>query len=407
MDANIDTNIDDNMDDNMDIDTNTDTNTDNIITSNDNVETPSTQSLPSTFIYTESKVNELCKNIQVKSVLRVKSHKYDDNTIIALLIKNEVVKYKCNISNCPLKRKAYWEKNKINLLLHRKNGVRDDLRKSNIELVCPNCYMQKYGIKNIVDQYIDCKNIDIDKTFINNNKNINDNKFISILTNIKKWDYKCCRDKCILKGEIIWIKDKINLLLNRKNDNLIDLRYDNLEFICPNCYMNEYGLTKFHQNCNLQIVKCRACQYFKINILPKHNRSSRICQTCNQKHSNNSDNSYVDAILSKSIEFAKMQDIRYYNSDEIVNKYISEEDIKNEIKFTQDLKNAITMSNIKAFNLDTSIIKPLSNLSNTRRTYTHSKNNNSDINSHNDTSVFKIDDNAIEELSNYFENISK
>ena len=55
--------------------------------------------------------------------------------------------------------------------------------------------------------------------------------------------YQCCVKKCSVKKT--WCRKPIQLLLNHKNNKFFDLRITNLELICPNCYMQNYGLEMF------------------------------------------------------------------------------------------------------------------------------------------------------------------
>ena len=73
--------------------------------------------------------------------------KYKDEVLIALMIKLKLLKgYKCHSSGCTVKKA--WKRKPIQLLLNRKNNKKYDLRAENLELICPNCYLQIYGIKN-------------------------------------------------------------------------------------------------------------------------------------------------------------------------------------------------------------------------------------------------------------------
>ena len=71
--------------------------------------------------------------------------KSNDTRIICLLLKYQLIKdYKCNTPKCKVKH--IWNDIPIQLLLNRKNGIHNDLSLSNLEFLCPNCYMTTYGL---------------------------------------------------------------------------------------------------------------------------------------------------------------------------------------------------------------------------------------------------------------------
>ena len=70
----------------------------------------------------------------------------NDTKIICLLLKyNLIENYKCNMPKCKVKH--IWNGKPIQLLLNRKNSIYNDLSVSNLEFLCPNCYIITYGLE--------------------------------------------------------------------------------------------------------------------------------------------------------------------------------------------------------------------------------------------------------------------
>lgn len=75
--------------------------------------------------------------------------KYKDEVLIALMIKLKLLKgYKCHSAGCTVKKA--WKRKPIQLLFNRKNNKKYDLRPDNLELICPNCYLQYYGVQKLI-----------------------------------------------------------------------------------------------------------------------------------------------------------------------------------------------------------------------------------------------------------------
>lgn len=77
--------------------------------------------------------------------------KYSDLTVVAMLIKYQFIKkYKC----CKCKITDKHNRKPITLLINHINGHKDDYSVKNLELICPNCYFQTYGI-NLLEKKIE------------------------------------------------------------------------------------------------------------------------------------------------------------------------------------------------------------------------------------------------------------
>ena len=86
------------------------------------------------------------KDIQLNRDCCKKSLCRNDTGVICLLLKLGFIKdYRCSNKKCKIAKT--WLDKQIQLLLNRKNGKFDDLTPSNLELLCPNCYMITYGME--------------------------------------------------------------------------------------------------------------------------------------------------------------------------------------------------------------------------------------------------------------------
>ena len=98
------------------------------------------------FEYNNENIEYLTKGLDHKKIFIKKSPFTDEQKIICLMIKHNFIKdYKCSISTCKVKNN--WNNKPIQLFLSRKNNQDNDLSPDNLELICPNCYMQIYGLE--------------------------------------------------------------------------------------------------------------------------------------------------------------------------------------------------------------------------------------------------------------------
>ena len=93
-------------------------------------------------------------------------------------------------------------------------------------------------------------------------------------------EYKCCVPKC--KVGKTWNTKPIQLLINRKNSKLEDLTISNLELICPNCFIIQYGIELFQKTIAQTIYKCTLCDYplYKFSNFKK---KAGYCNACEAK----------------------------------------------------------------------------------------------------------------------------
>lgn len=84
----------------------------------------------------------------------------DEGIILAYLIKFGKKKYKCENSGCNVKNS--WNKKPIYLFVKRLNSKNNDLRISNLKIMCPNCYFQDIRNNKMINTlkktlYKECK----------------------------------------------------------------------------------------------------------------------------------------------------------------------------------------------------------------------------------------------------------
>ena len=113
----------------------------------ESAETRTESAADSKFQFNEETVEYFSKDIlgDFKKICRVNSSFNNDTALLCLLLKLQVFKeYKCSEKKC--KTGKTWLGQPIQLLIHRKNKKMTDLSTSNLELICANCYISKYGI---------------------------------------------------------------------------------------------------------------------------------------------------------------------------------------------------------------------------------------------------------------------
>ena len=101
----------------------------------------------SKFQFNEDTIEYFSKDIlgDVKKICVPNSSFNNDTALLCLLLKLQIFKeYKCIEKKC--KTGKTWLGNPIQLLIHRKNGKMQDLSINNLELICANCYIAKYGL---------------------------------------------------------------------------------------------------------------------------------------------------------------------------------------------------------------------------------------------------------------------
>lgn len=137
-------------------------------------------------------------------------------------------------------------------------------------------------------------------TVLIKNSNYKDDKVIMFLIYKKLKEYKCEKKECSVEG--IWLKQPITLLLKRKNLKDRDLRLENLELNCPNCYYQSFStnikyLKKIEQT---KFPKCQGCG-FNLTNLAEHYKNMKLCKFCYNNVNTKCDNQFTNlSILSNA-----------------------------------------------------------------------------------------------------------
>lgn len=92
--------------------------------------------------------------------------------------------------------------------------------------------------------------------------------------------YKCCKRVC--KVRKLWNDKPIQLVLNRINAIANDMRPENLELLCPNCYMQTYGLELFKKQLLKSSFVCKYCKFPLVNF-SNGRKKNGVCLSCETK----------------------------------------------------------------------------------------------------------------------------
>ena len=97
------------------------------------------------FEFNEETIDFFTKDLDFKKILIKNSPFTNDIQVICLLLKyNIITDYCCTVKKC--KVNSLWLDKPIQLILHRKNNIENDLSSFNLELICGNCYLCMFGL---------------------------------------------------------------------------------------------------------------------------------------------------------------------------------------------------------------------------------------------------------------------
>ena len=173
------------------------------------------------------------------------------------------------------------EINKVDSTKKNRKKEQDDLVQFNNEL-----------IETIYQQVLkENKNpLSIFKNHMYNVPKYKDEVLIALMIKLKLLkEYKCHSPGCTVKKA--WKRKPIQLLFNRKNNKKYDLRPDNLELICPNCYLQFYGVQKLLVKLDSLVMKCAICQ-FPLNNGKNKGNYNKYCYVCSKKISQQSETEF-------------------------------------------------------------------------------------------------------------------
>ena len=183
-----------------------------------------------------------------------------------------------------------------------KKKEQDDLIQLNDEL-----------IENIYQQVLkDNKNpLSIFKNHMLNIPKYKDEVLIALMIKLKLLKgYKCHSPGCTVKKA--WKRKPIQLLFNRKNNKKYDLRPENLELICPNCYLQVYGVQKLLDKLDNLVIKCSLCGYPLNNAKNKGNYN-KYCYVCSKKIAQQSETEFENNHSRKIMEISSGKNIKSLN----------------------------------------------------------------------------------------------
>ena len=150
------------------------------------------------------------------------------------------------------------------------------------------------------------KDIDFKNVFKINSKY--KNKYELILACAFKCDdikYKCCGKKCSTKNS-----GKRDLLINYKNGKSFDLRVENIELLCPNCYFDLHGSVIFKKMIEKKKIKCLYCGYENVHLLSEFYQKEKTCKVCYETYTKSKKrNNIFNKLLLEDEDDFKEQDI--------------------------------------------------------------------------------------------------
>lgn len=119
--------------------------------------------------------------------------------------------------------------------------------------------------------------------FIKNSAYYNkDEILIACAFKYDKIKYKCCGKNCQTKNS-----SKRDLILNTKNGKKADLRLENIELFCPNCYFDLHGNIIFKKIIESRKIKCKYCDYENVHLLSDFYQKEKTCKVCYEKFNSN------------------------------------------------------------------------------------------------------------------------
>jgi hypothetical protein len=127
------------------------------------------------------------------------------------------------------------------------------------------------------------KDVKYEEVFIKNSPYYNNlEKLIACAYDYDKIKYKCNGKNCQTKNS-----SQRDLIIHTKNGKKADLRLDNIELFCPNCYYDLQGNLIFKKIIESRKIKCKYCDYENVHLLSDFYQKEKICKVCYQNFSAN------------------------------------------------------------------------------------------------------------------------
>jgi hypothetical protein len=131
----------------------------------------------------DPKIIDTVEKLDLTNIFINNSSLKNDTILNAIIIYNKVFDYKCNNPKCLITNE--WLENPIKLLLIRKNNKQQDLRMTNLEYKCYNCYFQENSSDDLFNKVkkeviITCKVCDFNMSMLS--KTYKDSQICKICT---------------------------------------------------------------------------------------------------------------------------------------------------------------------------------------------------------------------------------
>ena len=131
----------------------------------------------------DPKIIDIVEKLDLTNIFINNSNLKNDTILNAIIIYNKVFDYKCNGPKCLITNE--WLENPIKLLLIRKNNKKQDLRITNLEYKCYNCYFQENSSDDLFNKVkkeviVTCKVCDFNMSMLS--KTYKDSQICKICT---------------------------------------------------------------------------------------------------------------------------------------------------------------------------------------------------------------------------------
>ena len=102
-----------------------------------------------------------------------------------------------------------------------------------------------------------------------------------------------------------WKKKEFAKEINRK---------DNLELICPNCYLQTYGTQNLFEKLDSLVSKCKICEY-PLNNGKNKNNNNKYCYVCTKKMNQQAETEFENRHNKKLMEISSQNPYSSFNNN--------------------------------------------------------------------------------------------